>query len=297
MARVKVGFITLVGMIMLLMSSPALAQGKCEPEILASGTSLRLIYDPLQSQGAQLGHQLPVVNSGGSACNLWASATTTTGDFKLRRDGGNELLSYSLLDVNANRELAVTRPANGKWSIHLGKDETMPLSLSFSVVSADMPRAGIYRQTVTLTLVDANGDAIRSVDLELILEVTPSALIGLKGDFQRSGSTARINLGELVPGTKPLMTTLYVQSSAGYKVTVSSANQGRLRMANTDWYVSYDLILGNQRMDLGNGDNIEVYSVRPRFDDYPLGIHIGPTAGRRAGAYSDTLTFTVASVL
>jgi len=37
-------------------------------------------------------------------------------------------------------------------------------------------------------------------------------------------------------------------------------------------------------------------SRRARFDNYPVRIEIGETADKRAGGYTDTVTFTVAAL-
>jgi hypothetical protein len=38
------------------------------------------------------------------------------------------------------------------------------------------------------------------------------------------------------------------------------------------------------------------FAAQARNDDYPLTVRIGDTSGKRAGDYSDTLTFTVAAI-
>ena len=49
-------------------------------------------------------------------------------------------------------------------------------------------------------------------------------------------------------------------------------------------------------MDLARGARFEVVSQNARVDDYALTIDVGSIAGKRAGDYSDTLTFTVAAL-
>ena len=123
-----------------------------------------------------------------------------------------------------------------------------------------------------------------------------TALIGLKGQFERSNGMARIDLGELQPGPRSLRTSLYVLSTAGYSVSITSDNAGQLRLGQSDWYVDYSLGLDNKRFDLTTVATVTQPSRRARADDYDLSVDIGSVEGKRAGEYSDTLTFTVAAL-
>ena len=85
-------------------------------------------------------------------------------------------------------------------------------------------------------------------------------------------------------------------STGGYRVTVSSENNGRLKHKDAQWFVDYRLTLGRHSLDLSSPDGFEIVSNRARFDNYPVKIEIGETAGKRAGNYTDTVTFTVAAI-
>ncbi|HUH23761.1 MAG TPA: hypothetical protein VLZ51_06840, partial [Brevundimonas sp.] len=69
-----------------------------------------------------------------------------------------------------------------------------------------------------------------------------------------------------------------------------------LRQGATAWYVDYNLKVGAQNINLQGVDTINVVSNTARKDDYPLTVGIGDVSGKRAGEYSDTLTFTVAAI-
>src|SRR3546814_6879431 len=50
-----------------------------------------------------------------------------------------------------------------------------------------------------------------------------------------------LDLGTLEPGIRDLPLTLYVLSTGGYRVSVASENQGRLKLAGGQWFVDYRL--------------------------------------------------------
>jgi spore coat protein U-like protein len=100
----------------------------------------------------------------------------------------------------------------------------------------------------------------------------------------------------LQEGPIDLPLQLYVKSTSAYRVTVSSTNQGRLRLAGTDWAIGYQLSVGSKTMDLNKVDQIQVTRSGAHDDNYHLGVDVREVANKRAGVYSDTLTFTVAAI-
>src|SRR5690606_8697164 len=58
----------------------------------------------------------------------------------------------------------------------------------------------------------------------------------------------------------------------------------------------YGLQMGSRQVNLTAPYSFDVASAQARNDDYPLTVRIGDTSGKRAGDYSDTLTFTVAAI-
>ncbi len=103
---------------------------------------------------------------------------------------------------------------------------------------------GRYVQTLDLNIVSDDDMVLGSRQLTLGIDIIAAALIGLKGQVGRSRGAASVDLGELEKGSKDLPITLYVLSTGGYRVSVSSENQGRLKHENALWYVDYRLRLG-----------------------------------------------------
>src|SRR3546814_967706 len=87
----------------------------------------------------------------------------------------------------------------------------------------------------------------------------------------------------LEPGPRDLPLTLYIVSTGGYRVSVASENQGRLKLVGAPWFIDYQLRLGRHDIDLRSPDSFEVVSSHARLDNYPVKIEIGETADKRAG--------------
>lgn len=276
------------------------AQPHCELVIESSGDQWIISHDPLTSSHAVRQFDLAVVNRGDGPCTGVASVNLRGEPFGLAKEGETNRLPYSLISEDGPVDLTprtgqnLKRPESRPFNI--GAGERQILRFTFSVSVAENLSAGLYSQTVYLGIAHPNGLPWAERAFTLGLRVASTALIGLKGEFTRSGGVANINLGPLAEGERPLNTTLYVLSTSGYSVSVSSANNGRLRQGQTEWYIPYSLGVGDRHVDLSRPSQLDVVSVRPRSDDYPLSVTISSTAGRRAGDYSDIITFTVAAL-
>lgn len=257
-------------------------------------------YDPFAQDQAVRHFDIAVINQGDAPCTGAVRVDLRGEPFGLAQSGGSDRLAYALVDERGGTDVTphAGRSARriGGRPVDVAPGQRALLRFSLTVASGDLLSAGLYSQTAFLTMEGAEGLAVAEKPLTLGVQVASAAMMGLKGEFSRRGGVATIDLGELTEGRRPLATTLYVLSTGGYSVAVSSANGGRLRQGASEWYVPYGLALGDRAMDLETGDRLEVASRRPRADDYRLTIHVGSVAGRRAGDYSDTLTFTIAAI-
>ena len=282
-------------------AAPALAQSRdCQIQIDSGAQQWTLRYDPFEQDAAAQQFDLAVVNTGDAACTVVSRVELRGETFGLSPQAGGPRLVYNLVDESAGADVT---PRSGQSArnvgarpIRLSPGERGLMRFSFAVSPSDTPSAGLYSQTTFIDLQKPNGEPLAERPITLSVEVPSAAVMGLKGEFRRTGGTATIDLGELTQGVRQLRTTLYVLSTAGYSVTVSSENRGRLRQGASEWYVNYGLALGERDMDLARGGRLEVVSRRARLDDYPLTISVGPTTGKRAGDYTDILTFTVAAL-
>src|SRR5690606_3032815 len=117
--------------------------------------------------------------------------------------------------------------------------ERMPARLTFAAFPEVATAQGRYTQVVQLFLQQDNGQVHAVKPVTLVLDLAAAAAIGLKGEFSRPNGTPVIDLGELTEGARPLNTALYVHSTGGYRVPITSATRGRLRQGATAWYVDH----------------------------------------------------------
>lgn len=283
-----------------LVPAQASAQAKCDLSIDPAQDQWIIRYNPLEDDVAQRTFDVLLTNRGGTPCNGDILASLQGEAFGLAAPGGATRVRYGLVDVDYGN-VDIT-PRTGQSARRNGNS----LSIKSGdqklahVTFAAFPEAGLaqgrYTQVAYLSVEHANGDVHSLRPVTLVLDVAAAAGIGLKGEFSRQNGTSVIDLGELTEGARPLNTLLYVHSTGGYRVSVTSANQGRLRQGATAWYVDYGLKVGTQEINLQSTDTINVVSQTARRDDYPLSVRIGSVSGKRAGEYSDTLTFTVAAM-
>lgn len=257
-------------------------------------------YDPFTSDTAERQFDVAVVNNGDAACSGAVRVDLRGEQFGLTSTDDQDRVAYVLVEDRAGADVTPRAGQSARRlnrrSLNLAPGDRTLLRFTFAAVPQEVLSSGLYSQNVFLSVEDTNGVPLGERPITLGVQVASAAVMGLKGEFRRSNGVARIDLGELTPGQKPLSTSLYVLSTGGYRVTVRSENDGRLRMGNTDWYVNYALGVGKETMDLSSEDSFSVQSRRARADDYPLSVRIGNVTGKRAGDYSDILTFTVAAL-
>lgn len=257
-------------------------------------------HDPFVDTAAARQFDLAVVNRGDAPCSGVVGLDLRGEPFGLNQAGSAERLAYEVLDERAATDITPrvgrnARRANAR-PLSLAPGERSMLRFSLVVDTSEIPDAGLYTQTAFVTLNRSDGIPLTEKPVVLGIQIPSAALMGLKGEFQRNDGVATLNLGPLSEGSRSLNTTLYVLSTAGYSVSVSSANQGRLRQGMTEWYVPYTLSLGDTTLNLSAARSLTVQSGRARIDDYPLAVALGSVSGRRAGQYTDTVTFTIAAL-
>lgn len=272
----------------------------CTLSLQPSQDNWTIRYDPFAQDATQNQFDVAVVNQGDVRCVGTVRIDLSGEEFGLRKAGEQDRIAYALIDERDGADLTPrsglnTRRLNAQ-PVALEPGERALLRFTFAAAPGEVPSEGLYVQQARMSLEDGDGVTVGERPLTLGFQVISAAVMGLKGEFQRSNGIARIDLGELTPGPKELSAVLYVLSTGGYRVSVGSANEGRLRLGTTEWYVDYELAVGDRQMDLSTPDSFEVVSRRARLDDYPLSVQIGDVSGRRAGDYSDVLTFTVAAL-
>lgn len=255
-------------------------------------------YDPFAGGEPRGEFEVIFINNGGGICHGEVVAELEGEPFGLLSESGESRLPYSLIDEHAAKNvtpvLGETSPGVQKFDVNLKPGEQEIHRYTFTVDSQQISSHGAYRQNVLLSVVDNHRESLGSQQIPLELNVRSSALVGLKGAFERTNAGARVDLGELQTGGTNLPLALYVMSTGGYRITVQSENQGRLRLSDGEWYVPYSLAIGPESINLSQGDQFEILSSGFRNDDHELRILVGDASEKRAGSYSDLLTLTIA---
>lgn len=276
------------------------AQADCLMSIQPTQDQWLIQHNPFGGDSLQRQFDVALVNQGDSRCNARLGMDLHGEAFGLSRIGDTRLVAYSLTDERGGNDIT---PRTGESAerlnarpVNLAPGERTLVRFTVAVDPTATLGQGVYSQTLFIAVEDNRGAPLAERPVTLAVNVVPAAVMGLKGEFQRIDGVARIDLGELSSGSRSLGTSLFVQSTGGYRVSVESSNQGRLRLGVSQWYVDYSLAVGSNSMNLAVGDDFEVLSSQQRNDDYPLSVNIGDVSGRRAGEYSDVLTFTIAAI-
>jgi len=276
------------------------ARAECVLSIQPALDQWLIPHDPYAGDSLQRQFDVAIVNLGDSPCSGRVGVDLRGEAFGLTKAGDNARVAYALVDERGGTDVTPRTGQNARrlnaQPVNLAGGERTLVRFTFAADTEALLGDGVYAQTAFISVEDSEGVTLAERPVNLAINVIPAAVMGLKGEFQRVNGVARINLGELTPGPKSLGTSLFVLSTGGYRVSVQSSNQGRLRQGVSQWYIDYGLSIGSSNMNLEAGDDFEVVSSRPRADDYALTVNIGDTSGRRAGDYTDVLTFTIAAL-
>ncbi len=281
------------------LAGQASAQAKCNLNIDPGTDQWIIRYNPLEDDSAVRDFDLALINSGQTPCNGRFNVSLRGEPFGLGAPGTSVRVPYAMRDEQSGADLTPRSGTSGTVTgslIHVPKEGRELARIRVAVQPPGNLAYGRYTQTAYIALQAPNGDVHAERPVTLVLEAAAATVIGLKGEFTRQNGIPTISLGDLSQGTRALNTSVYVHSTAGYRVSVTSQNLGKLRQAGTNWSIDYGLQLGARDVNLTAPYSFNVVSAQARRDDYPLTVRIGDTTGKRAGDYSDILTFTVAAI-
>lgn len=276
------------------------ARANCSLSIETAQTAWSIQFDPTQDDTSAKSFDVVFTNSGTSDCSGTSRFELNGQAFGLSTPDLPDDIGYQLIDTRNGVD--VTPRGGGRSAaslstraIHVQPGERTIVRFTFQANPNDQASQGLYTQDLVLVVNDSSGMPLAQRPLVLGINIPAAAIMGLRGQFQRVGGTPTIALGELEMGEQSLETSLFVASTSGYSITVSSANNGALMIPATGWRVPYSLMLGANAMNLAQTSSHQVVSRRARADSYKLSVNIGSVAGKRAGKYADTLTFTVSA--
>lgn len=258
-------------------------------------------YDPFAGQKPVRTFEVAFLNVGGKPCNVRLSMDTLGQPYGLASEVGlASRLNYTVVNETLSADITPVLGSSGKpaetgQQLHVKPGERQIVQFSLAVDPSAVSGDGRYSQTVNLRAAEANGTPVGERAIVLSLDVTPSAVMGLKGAFTRNtGGGARIELGELKTGATSLPVAVYVYSTRGYRMAAESRNNWRLALADSaDWAVPYRLSLGGK--PIGDATTVDVHAGNGlREDSYGVGVTLQDVSRLRAGLYTDLVTLSVA---
>ncbi len=256
-------------------------------------------YDPFATNVPIATFDVVFNNEGGAACAFAPVFVVDQEPFGLALEGRTGRVTYTLLDQFSNSNAT---PISGRTIARVTQRPVVvqPRSqqlvrFQFAVNEDGLVADGLYSQRVMLVAEQqGRGDMLASRSLVLGVKVLPSAVLGLSGQYRRNGGQALVDLGELSEGIAQVPLQMTVASTRAYRLEFASKNNGLLKMANADWSVPYQLMVGESTLSLASTASYNSAGTDPTRDSLPMRFVIGSVAGKRAGLYSDLITVSIA---
>lgn len=177
------------------------------------------------------------------------------------------------------------------------------LDIPYALATNPLAHAGIYTDSFTINAYEGADPALYTAppaaSAPVNLTVTIEKLINLSfvdlGQvFQEGATTKSINFGKLTTGEISRF-NMALRTNAGFSVTVSSANAGRLKHVAGNSFVPYTLYVNDVLADLTGVVPVVSGGGQTSLSGliYPIKIVIGAVAGLVvAGNYADAVTVT-----
>lgn len=256
-------------------------------------------YDPFGNSDPLATFDVIFRNDGGAACTFDAVFVTDQEPFGLTNLTYNGRVAYTLLDtftnVNATPLSGRTIASAARRPIVLPPNSQQVVRYQFAANDEGLTADGLYSQRLSLVAEQrGTGESLASRALIVGVNVLPSAVLGLSGQYQRNGSQAVVDLGELQDGVSGVSLQVRVSSTRAYRLEFASKNSGLLRLSDTQWSIPYEITVGNKTIALGGRGQYESGGSNPASDVLPLHFVINGASGKRAGVYSDLLTISIA---
>lgn len=172
------------------------------------------------------------------------------------------------------------------------------------IVPSTYLRFGSYSQTFTASLYRGTLASYTFVESQttVLTYTQPKAidvsLVDTGGVFNTSDVSQTMNFGNLVQGQSSSF-DLIVNYNAGYRLTVTSTNNGRLKRSTSTTYIPYTLTVSGSAVNLSSGtfNLTDVTGAAPTGGRrLPINVTIGSLAPTIPGSYSDSVTLSVVSV-
>lgn len=255
-------------------------------------------YDPFGNDTPTASYDLMFRNDGGRECRFYPLFETDGTQLGLSGAAGERRIPYTVIDMVGNYNAT---PIAGRTIRNLTHRPVVVAPHSqqlvrylFSVDADAIPGDGLFSQRLIINAEGLDGQPLGDRQLLLGIRVLPSAVMGLAGAFHRNNGQADVDLGELVEGVPAIPLQLQVHSTRRYKLQLASLNNGKLRLAGSDWTVPYQMMVDGRQIPFGSSASYGVTGrAGMRLDTLPVAFHVGNVDDRRAGTYSDVVTITI----
>lgn len=255
-------------------------------------------YDPFGDTQPVGSYDLLFVNDGDGECRFYPMFGTDQNSFGLRADFGTPV-PYTLIDQTDGYDAT---PLGGRTLRRINNPPVVVpprgQQMVRYILTIDPDRLvgdGLFSQTLLVDAQQANGASLAQRQMTVGIDVLPSAVMSLAGAFTRVKGRADVDLGQLTEGLAEVPLRLNVQSTRAFRLAIESQNDGKLRLAGTQWSVPYQILIDG-RVATANSEHGYASDNRPgrRTATLPIGFAIGDVSQKRAGVYSDVVTISVA---
>ena len=253
-------------------------------------------YDPFSGNEPAGSFDVLFVNDGNHDCRFYPVFQSDLSSFGLRSSDGTSV-PYTLIDETDGYDAT---PLGGRTVRRVNNPQVVVPSRSqqsvryiLSVDSGRLPGDGLFNQTLLLQAERPNGEILAQRQMAVGIDVLPSAVMSLAGAFTRVDGRADVDLGALREGVANVPLNLNVQSTRAFELSVESQNNGKLRLAGTEWSVPYQLLIDGRIAP--NSTHAYASDSRPgrRSATLPIGFLIGDAGQKRAGTYSDVVAISI----
>lgn len=162
---------------------------------------------------------------------------------------------------------------------------------------------GYYSQNYKLKLFEASFGSALLRDQKIINvsyiqnRIAELSLVSTGSNFTQASLSQSLDFGELTEGSTRGFDMIMLHN-AGYAISMSSLNSGKLKHETKNNYVTYDLIIDGWPVSISSAPSIikSGYGLSPSGGTrLPVLVKIGSVAKAQAGTYSDIITISVAS--
>lgn len=233
------------------------------------------------------------------------STTGTTLSYNFYNSSNASNILKDIPDANSTAELLT-----GSISRHSSKDINYYFTLG-TLGSTSLTRGGLYRDTITVstysgTMNENNGfETSQTLSVNITVpKVASLSLVNTGSAYDSASTNKTLDFGELAQGQE-MSFDVIVLSNAGYKLSVSSANNEVLQLVGgspgVNTQIGYDFYAnGSQRnltastaspVSISNAAGVTpMQGVR-----IPVRVVIQSVTDKAPGTYQDYVTFTIAT--